>query len=166
MGVQHPSHELRWQTCEEFKPLLLKAMETFGKAEVIMAAQRSPYKAYRTHTHARSSLGQFLSGKTHLSWGAMRAYDWAIQQFWPMAAPLECQTIIRTQRPYPRKTAVVLSMPVHTDNTPDLADRLTHEVEEYLARGKKPAETLGEQILRAYLARDDDAILDLTEGLQ
>jgi hypothetical protein len=163
----------RFQASDEFKPLLEKAIETFGRNVVVTEMLRAPgTRPYASRKHAMSSLKSYLTGVTHLSWGALRAYDWAMQQFWPMAMPQQCQVVIRGHRMFPSKKrqAVPEFVPMHTDRQAEAVAAeeiggIMADVEEFLAGDEKPV-TLGEQILRAYLARDDDEILRLTEGLQ
>ena len=170
----------RFQASDEFKPLLEKAIETFGRNVVVTEMLRAPgTRPYASRKHAMSSLKSYLTGVTHLSWGALRAYDWAMQQFWPMAMPQQCQVVIRGHRMFPskkkRREFDVLSerdgvVPMHTDRQAGAVaakeiDGIMADVEEFLSGGEQPV-NLGEQILRAYLARDDDEILRLTEGLQ
>ena len=173
-------HSERYAASEEFKPLLEKAIETFGRGKVLDAVMAAPgTRPYANRKHASASLSQYLRGDTHLSWGALRAYDWAMQQFWPMAMPQQCQVVIRGHRMFPskkkRREFDVLSerdgvVPMHTDRQAGAVaakeiDGIMADVEEFLS-GEEQSVTLGEQILRAYLARDDDEILRLTEGLQ
>jgi len=165
-------HSERFQASDEFKPLLEKAIETFGREVVVGEMLRAPSEPpYANRKHANGSLRQYLQGRTHLSWVALRAYDWAMQQFWPMATPLPCQIVIRGHRLQgSKKRQAVPFVPMHTDRqagavAAEEIDGIMSDVEEFLSGGEQPV-NLGEQILRAYLARDDDEILRLTEGLQ